>query len=171
MTRALLIAAVMLAALIPTLLAIGDHEPDPALGTSTHHAATSPAYTPPPSPAEAGTINLGPHFLELVDATRPRPAPHKHARPTRPAATVATGNVWDRLAACESHGQWNIHTGNGYSGGLQMDAQFWASYGGPAYAPAPWQATRAQQITVAERARLTRGYTPWPTCARKLGLI
>lgn len=82
------------------------------------------------------------------------------------------GDVWDRLAKCESGGNWAINTGNGYAGGLQMDPPFWRSYGGLAYAPSPNLASREQQIAVAVRARDSgRGYRPWPTCARKLGLL
>lgn len=94
------------------------------------------------------------------------------AAPPMVATTASTGSVWDRLAQCESGGNWSIATGNGYYGGLQMDMQFWSSYGGPAFASRPDLASRAQQITVAERARDSgRGYYPWPTCARQLGLI
>lgn len=92
--------------------------------------------------------------------------------PRRAPVYESTGSVWDRLAQCESGGNWAINTGNGYYGGLQMDMQFWSSYGGPAFASRPDLASRAQQITVAERARDSgRGYYPWPTCARNLGLI
>lgn len=91
---------------------------------------------------------------------------------SRPAPVVHDGSVWDRLAACESGGNWSINTGNGYYGGLQQDMQFWRSYGGPAFAARPDLASREQQIVVAERARDSgRGYRPWPTCARRLGLI
>lgn len=101
---------------------------------------------------------------------RARTAPT--VRVSRPAPAVAGGSVWDRLAACESHGNWSINTGNGYFGGLQMDMQFWRSYGGPVFAGRPDLASREQQIVVAERARDSgRGYHPWPTCARRLGLV
>ena len=84
--------------------------------------------------------------------------------------------MWDRLAACESGGNWAINTGNGYRGGLQMNAGFWSTYGGAEFASAPNLASRTQQIIVAERARdgygryAGRGYTPWPSCSSKLGL-
>jgi hypothetical protein len=45
-----------------------------------------------------------------------------------------------------------------------------AAYGGSAYAEYPHQATRAEQIAVAERLRAARGYQPWPACRAKLGL-
>jgi uncharacterized protein YabE (DUF348 family) len=96
--------------------------------------------------------------------------------PAAPAAPVAPavddGSVWDRLAQCESTGNWAINSGNGYYGGLQFDAGTWRAYGGSAYAPLPNKATREEQIAVAEKVRADRGggYGAWPACSRKLGL-
>jgi hypothetical protein len=81
------------------------------------------------------------------------------------------GGVWDRLAQCESGGNWSINTGNGYYGGLQFSYGTWLAYGGGAYAQTANLATKAQQIEIAERLRADRGFYPWPACARKLGLI
>ena len=78
--------------------------------------------------------------------------------------------VWDALARCESGGNWAINTGNGYYGGLQFSVGTWQGNGGSAYAQYPHQATRAEQIAVAERLRAARGYAPWPACRAKLGL-
>ncbi|NMH82700.1 transglycosylase family protein, partial [Pseudonocardia xinjiangensis] len=98
------------------------------------------------------------------EAPRPAPGPP-------PAAPPAGDPVWDRLADCESSGNWAIDTGNGYSGGLQFDAATWREYGGGEFAAAAHRATREQQITVATRVRDDRGgYGSWPACARKLGL-
>lgn len=80
-------------------------------------------------------------------------------------------NVWDALQSCECPPGWHCNTGNGYWGGLQMDMPFWETWGGLEFAPRPDLASREQQIVVAERARSQRGYHPWPTCARRLGLI
>jgi hypothetical protein len=78
--------------------------------------------------------------------------------------------VWDALAQCESGGNWAINTGNGYYGGLQFSLATWQAYGGSAYAAYPHEATREEQIAVAERLRAARGYQPWPACRVKLGL-
>jgi hypothetical protein len=78
--------------------------------------------------------------------------------------------VWDALAQCESGGNWAINTGNGYYGGLQFSLATWQAYGGAAYAAYPHEATREEQIAVAERLRAARGYQPWPACRVKLGL-
>jgi len=83
---------------------------------------------------------------------------------------VGTG-VWDRLAACESGGNWHTNTGNGYYGGLQFSSGTWLAYGGGAYASRADLASREQQIAVAERLRASSGFSPWPACARRLGLL
>jgi hypothetical protein len=79
-------------------------------------------------------------------------------------------SIWDRLAQCESGGNWSINTGNGFYGGVQFDYDTWLSNGGGSYAPRADLATREQQITIAERLRASRGYAPWPACSAKLGL-
>lgn len=88
-----------------------------------------------------------------------------------PRAVAYDGDtVWDDLAQCESGGNWAINTGNGYYGGLQFSYETWHGYGGGEFADYPHQATREEQIVVAERLRAERGYAPWPACRDKLGL-
>jgi len=87
-----------------------------------------------------------------------------------PVAVEPQFGIWDRLAKCESNGHWNANTGNGYSGGLQEDARFWARYGGLAYAPAPYLASRAQQIAVAIRGQAVQGWGAWPVCSHVIGV-
>jgi len=86
------------------------------------------------------------------------------------APGLADISVWDALAQCESSGNWAINTGNGLYGGLQLDRGAWLSNGGAAYAPLPSDATRQQQILIAEKVRADRGFSPWSSCARKLSL-
>jgi len=90
--------------------------------------------------------------------------------PAPQAARSSSGNsVWDRLANCESGGNWSINTGNGYYGGLQFLPSTWRSAGGSGM---PHQNSREEQIRVAENLRDSgQGYRPWPQCARKLGLL
>lgn len=79
--------------------------------------------------------------------------------------------VWDKLAECESGGDWSINSGNGYYGGIQFDKQTWDAYGGDQYAAYPHLATREQQIAIATKVRDSRGgYGAWPSCASQLGL-
>ena len=76
--------------------------------------------------------------------------------------------VWDRLAQCESGGNWAINTGNGYYGGLQFSLSTWRAYGGPGY---PHQQSRETQIAIATKLRdAAGGYGAWPHCSSVLGL-
>jgi LysM repeat protein len=84
-----------------------------------------------------------------------------------PAASADTGSAWDRLAQCESSGNWAINTGNGFSGGLQFTPSTWRAFGGQGLAH---HASREQQIAVAERVLSKQGWGAWPACSRKLGL-
>ncbi len=84
------------------------------------------------------------------------------------AANAATdGATWDSLAQCESGGNWATNTGNGYSGGLQFSATTWAAYGGTGSAA---DASREQQIAVAEQVQASQGWGAWPSCTAQLGL-
>ncbi|MBT2555154.1 resuscitation-promoting factor [Arthrobacter sp. ISL-5] len=69
--------------------------------------------------------------------------------------------MWDKIAQCESTGNWSINNGNGYYGGLQFDIQTWIGAGGGAYAPNASLATKAQQIDIANRVYAERGLQPW----------
>ncbi|MGI5455434.1 transglycosylase family protein [Streptomyces sp. CA-249302] len=83
-------------------------------------------------------------------------------------ASAATASEWDAVAQCESGGNWSINTGNGYYGGLQFSASTWAAYGGTAYASQANQASKAQQIAVAEKVLASQGKGAWPVCGTGL---
>ncbi|MFF4574814.1 transglycosylase family protein [Streptomyces sp. NPDC001410] len=83
-------------------------------------------------------------------------------------ASAATASEWDKVAQCESGGNWSINTGNGYYGGLQFSASTWAAYGGTAYAARADLATKQQQITVAEKVLASQGKGAWPVCGTGL---
>ncbi|WP_405872044.1 MULTISPECIES: transglycosylase family protein [unclassified Streptomyces] len=83
-------------------------------------------------------------------------------------ASAATASEWDTVAQCESGGNWSINTGNGYYGGLQFSASTWAAYGGTQYAAQANQASKAQQITVAEKVLAAQGKGAWPVCGTGL---
>ncbi|MGO1226230.1 MULTISPECIES: transglycosylase family protein [unclassified Brachybacterium] len=85
---------------------------------------------------------------------------------TGTAANAATG--WDEVAACESGGDWSINTGNGYYGGLQFSQQTWEGFGGTQYASSADQASKGQQIAVAERVLAEQGAGAWPNCGSAL---
>jgi len=77
------------------------------------------------------------------------------------------GSIWDRLAACESGGNWSINTGNGYYGGLQFTLSSWRAVGGQGY---PQHATKSEQIARAQILQSRQGWGAWPACTAKLGL-
>ena len=83
-------------------------------------------------------------------------------------ASAATASQWDAVAQCESGGNWSINTGNGYYGGLQFSASTWAAYGGTAYASTADQASKSQQITIAEKVLAGQGKGAWPVCGTGL---
>jgi resuscitation-promoting factor RpfA len=115
--------------------------------------------------------------------------PGKHRRPTFATRTVARvaiaglavgaplaiaagpaqaeGSVnWDAVAQCESGGNWSINTGNGYSGGLQFAPGTWRANGGTGSAH---NASREEQIRVAENVLKSQGIGAWPVCGKKSG--
>jgi hypothetical protein len=81
-------------------------------------------------------------------------------------AAADTSVNWDAIAKCESGGNWAINTGNGYYGGLQFSPATWKSNGGSGM---PHQASREEQIRVAENVLRTQGIGAWPTCGQKAG--
>ncbi|MCG6568176.1 transglycosylase family protein [Tessaracoccus sp. ZS01] len=84
--------------------------------------------------------------------------------PANQRIDLSRAATWDRIAQCESGGRWSINTGNGYYGGLQFNLQTWRSVNGGDFAAYPHQATREEQITVANRLYAQRGFQPW-SCA------
>ncbi|WP_329150473.1 transglycosylase family protein [Streptomyces sp. NBC_01456] len=85
-------------------------------------------------------------------------------------AHAADTTTWDKVAQCESGGEWSAAAGNGYYGGLQLTQEMWDNYGGSAYASRPDLASRAQQIVVAQSILDRRGPEVWTSCAADAGL-
>jgi len=143
-------------------VAAGNHIANPDLifvGQVIDLTATAPA--PAYRPAQS-------HHVSSTRSHRAAPA----ATPTRQRTSSASnapagGTVWDRLAQCESGGNWGISTGNGYYGGLQFTQGSWNAAGGSGN---PANASRAEQIRVAENLRSQQGWGAWPACSSKLGL-
>jgi cell wall-associated NlpC family hydrolase len=80
------------------------------------------------------------------------------------AGPALADSVWDKVAACESSGNWSINTGNGFYGGLQFTQSTWEAYGGLKYAVRADLATKAEQIAVAEKVLTGQGPGAWPNC-------
>jgi hypothetical protein len=83
---------------------------------------------------------------------------------------VAGGSVWDALATCESSGNWAMNNGNGFYGGIQFMHSTWVAMGGRDFAEYPHQASRDEQIVIAERLLARSGWGQWPACSARLGL-
>jgi len=137
--------------------------PQPPSGTAAN-SATSTARSAPSATSTTATT------APKATANPSSKTPEAGGGNTVAAPGLADSSVWDALAQCESGGNWAINTGNGLYGGLQLDRGAWLSNGGAAYAPLPSYATRQQQILIAEKMRADRGFSPWSSCARKLGL-
>ena len=92
------------------------------------------------------------------------------------AAAPPTVTVWDRLADCESNGDWSYNPATAtwgsrfFEGGLQFHPDTWDGFRPDGYPDAAWAATRDQQIDVAERVLDAQGWSAWPACSRALGL-
>jgi type 1 glutamine amidotransferase len=105
----------------------------------------------------------------------PKTAKNNSKTITQPSNPADHADKWDRLAQCETGGNWAANTGNGFGGGLQFMHQntysTWLSFGGGEYAAHPWEASREQQIAVAEKVLASSGFKAWPGCSRKFGWI
>ncbi|MBN9737995.1 MULTISPECIES: transglycosylase family protein [unclassified Pseudonocardia] len=143
----------------------GSGDPDragdgPTSGTDPEHRR----FPGDPAPAKPEPAAKPGPAAKPEPATKPEPA--RTQQPDTPDAAV-----WDRLSRCESSGDWQISTGNGYYGGLQFDKGTWSDFGGTRYAPTADGASREQQIEIATKVRDARGgYGSWPACARRLDL-
>ncbi|GAB2669083.1 resuscitation-promoting factor [Gordonia jinhuaensis] len=105
---------------------------------------------------------------EFIFETGVAPTVRIGTKPGPPA--VPDGSVWDRLAQCESTGNWAINSGNGFYGGIQFDQNTWDRWGGQQYAARPDLASREEQIAIAEKTLAAQGWGAWPACSSSLGL-
>ena len=128
------------------------------------------------SKAVKTTVTKKPVDAVVLVGTKSRPAPaasSSHSSSSSSSSSRSAGNtsgaglnlanagMWDRIAQCESGGNWSINTGNGYYGGLQFDYGSWLANGGADFAPRADLASRAEQITVANRYYAKAGLGPW----------
>jgi uncharacterized protein YabE (DUF348 family) len=106
------------------------------------------------------TVSVQPVTEKVAVGTKEKPTAEA-ANTGAAAPAMMNEAMWDKIAQCESTGNWSINSGNGYYGGLQFDIQTWIGSGGGAYAPNASLATKAQQIDVANRVYAQRGLSPW----------
>lgn len=101
-------------------------------------------------------------------APHPPPAPAPKPAPAPRARSAPGDDVWDRLARCESGGNWA--TRGTYHGGLQFHPDTWRANkpaGAPTYA---YEATREQQIEAGRWVQRSQGWEAWPHCSRQIGV-
>ena len=105
-----------------------------------------------------------------------RRRPPRLPRPRRPCSPSPSGTgyndpsnpaAWDRLAQCESGGNWAANTGNGYYGGIQFSVASWQGVGGTGR---PDQASRETQIAMGQRLWNQGGWQHWPACTAEARL-
>ena len=125
------------------------------LRTGTPRGITSAASAPAAAAAPS------------TQAPATAPSAAQASAPVAPADTGTPVSTWDKVAQCESGGNWATSTGIGFHGGLQFTASTWRSFGGSGM---PHQASRTEQIAVAERVLAAQGWKAWPACSHKLGL-
>lgn len=131
--------------------------------TATPTISLTPTNTPSPSP----TATPSPTQTPTATPT-PSPVPATPT-PTPQPVTVDPNSeeIWEKIADCESHKNWNIDTGNGYFGGLQFSQGAWESVGGTGN---PAAASREEQIMRGKQLQAKRGWGVWGMCAKQLGL-
>ncbi len=126
-----------------------------------------PKPPPPPEPTpEPSTANSESQSSDSQSSDSQPAEPAPKPKP-KPAAAVPSGSVWDKLAQCESGGNWSINTGNGYYGGLQFSQSSWQAVGGSGL---PHEHSREEQIKRGELLQARQGWGAWPACSAKLGL-
>ena len=109
----------------------------------------------------AQSVSTQPVTEKVTVGTKPKPAAEAATNTGAAAPAMMNEAMWDKIAQCESGGNWSINSGNGYYGGLQFDVRTWLGSGGGAYAPNAAGATKAQQIDIANRVYAQRGLQPW----------
>ncbi|HTY33897.1 transglycosylase family protein [Mycobacterium sp.] len=140
---------------VPDALAPVDAPPAPApVGFDPNVPPPPPAPDAPPPPPPAPVVGFDPNIP-------PPPGPDV---PPPPPVHKAYSVNWDAIAQCESGGNWEISTGNGFSGGLQFTSSTWHANGGSG---SPAGASRDEQIRVAENVLHSQGIGAWPVCGRR----
>lgn len=147
---------------------------------SGHRAARQTLTVPAEEPVIATlTASITPDPVATLRHARRLRAERRAARKRRElerlaaekAATVhhvrLLGGVWADLRNCESGGNYQEDTGNGYFGAYQFALATWRSLGGSGL---PSQASPAQQDAMAVRLQQRSGWSAWPDCSWSLGL-
>jgi hypothetical protein len=139
--------------------------------TRKHQLASASAAIVPTTVAPAPPTTAPPPPPPPPSPPPPPPPPTTTTTAPKASAVVATsslsGGVWAELRQCESGGNYQDDTGNGFYGAYQFDQQSWDSLG---LSGLPSNAPPAVQDDAARRLQARDGWSPWPACSRKLGL-
>ena len=113
--------------------------------------------------------------------------PPEHAEPSDPAHALDTAvdpEVWDRIADCES-GDWDadgeprrdsarwdygldFDHGDIFQGGLNFHPDTWDTYRDPDMPRHAGEATRVEEIEIAEQVLDDQGWEAWPVCSEMM---
>jgi transglycosylase-like protein len=153
------VAAVAVTAVLGTIGALGgmaaaSDEPQRQHALPRAHVAIEPSLV---SASEA---------VQARSEQRYSVAVLEHSAAQQAAEKASRDSIWDRIAACETQGNWSMQ-GPSFSGGVGFANSTWSSFGGNEFAPNAGQATREQQIIVAERVRARVGMGAWG-CAKRV---
>ncbi|WP_068266034.1 transglycosylase family protein [Janibacter limosus] len=144
-----------------------EHASDRALEQASDHSSLTRDAAPAPSAPEATSTTE----TSTTDSSTTETTTDTTTTDTADSTTAGSyPSVWDSVADCESGGDWDINTGNGYYGGLQFSYETWLAYGGDQYAPTADQATTAQQVEIAQKVLEGQGPGAWPVCSQEAGL-
>ena len=164
------IAAITVAVLTLGVVSVVDAEPASAPSAPTIETIVESTTTT--------TLEVDLSFLNSTTTTSTivqEPAGNDISNVPVPEYRNDHADRWDQLAQCETGGNWATNTGNGFGGGLQFmhgsGYSTWLSFGGGEFAANPWDATREQQIVIAERVLAGSGWGAWPGCSRKFGWL
>ncbi len=105
--------------------------------------------------------------LEALAQAENEAALRSLAQAQREASSGIPDGYWDRMARCETGGNWSM-VGSRYSGGLGFYNGTWDAFGGREFAARAGQASREQQIIVANRVANSVGLSGWG-CLRTVG--
>ncbi|GAC1387512.1 MAG: hypothetical protein NVS1B7_0780 [Candidatus Saccharimonadales bacterium] len=128
---------------------------------------TPPEQAAQPAPVVATPVVQPQPAPKSVKVNRVVYTPAVETPAPAPIAAASDGSVWDRIARCESGGNWAINTGNGFYGGLQFTLSSWRAVGGSGF---PNEASRDEQIARAIMLQARQGWGAWPVCSAKAGL-
>lgn len=106
-------------------------------------------------------------IAELEDIVEQRIRSRRGAPPLTVNGSLVTYSAdWEAVAMCESSGDW--HTDSRFDGGLQFHPVTWLGFGGAEFGRYAYQASKIEQIAIAERVLAIQGPGAWPNCFESL---